>query len=288
MGCTASKQQNTAEDKQPNLPKTQSVGKSENGKAPVRETVNGASKAVSKVNNIDAKATRKEDNNINSPRESLEIIVTEKEKPRAALSKRTSIKTQRKSKELNQVMPAWGKKTSTTESNFLEDFRLHRNTTSSVPLYEKEYETFGVDDTSMFIDGTESEDLTQSSVGDILNNLSHPIVQHRRVEQSEESFDVSKIIDVEKFRAANVMEHKEISNNHEDTKTNGNEEDLTIKTEYSQETCELNSSIQDKNTTEKEKSFTGLYNEDDNNLIDSIEREFLLTHDNFLPGQIIN
>ena len=30
------------------------------------------------------------------------------------------------------------------------------------------------------------------------------------------------------------------------------------------------------------------YNEDDKHLIESIEREFLITQDNFLPGQIVN
>ena len=38
----------------------------------------------------------------------------------------------------------------------------------------------------------------------------------------------------------------------------------------------------------KETSNDELYNDDDRNLIESIEKEFLITQDNFLPGQIVN
>ena len=38
----------------------------------------------------------------------------------------------------------------------------------------------------------------------------------------------------------------------------------------------------------QETSNNELYNEDDRHLIESIEKEFLITQDNFLPGQIVN
>jgi hypothetical protein len=111
------------------------------------------------------------DGNFISPQESLEVLVSKPSKPKNPAAKKNSMKShERKSKELKQVQ-AWGKKTSTTETDFLEDLRTQRR--ESNPFYEQEYEISEVDETARFMDGGEQDSgmiIDDESLSDISNS----------------------------------------------------------------------------------------------------------------------
>lgn len=183
MGCTTSSQ-NTTGNKDQNSQKRQpaDVLKSENGNVRALEAVTCTDKKF-KTANVDR--VLRSDSSINLHQEPTEACrasgkLEEISHEEDSLDMSNSKKTQKKPKELNQVM-AWGKMRTTTENNFLEDLRLHRETaTASDSRYEKEYETREADETSRFIEAANS-DVTESSMSDLFNDLSHHNVGQRRV-----------------------------------------------------------------------------------------------------------
>ena len=145
MGCGASTENNIPETG--NTLKQQETG----AKTDVAKSQNlNESKIFQKANNPVVNSNNKSsDGNFISPEESCEIIIPKPSKPRNSEGKKNSMKSyHRKSKELKQVQ-AWGKKSCTTETNFLEDLRTQRR--KSNPFHEQEYETNEVDETSRFL-----------------------------------------------------------------------------------------------------------------------------------------
>ncbi|CAB3991304.1 Hypothetical predicted protein [Paramuricea clavata] len=166
MGCGASSENNASEAG--NTSNQQETG-AKDVNVPAQDfketrTLKTANNVILESNVISS------DSNLISPQESLEILIPKPTKPRNSGGKKSSIKShERKSKELKQVQ-AWGKKTSTTETDFLEDLRTQRRETN--PFYEQEYEISEVDETARFIDGGDSGMIIDddSSLSEISNS----------------------------------------------------------------------------------------------------------------------
>lgn len=98
---------------------------------------------------------------------SLEVLISKPPKANnAIIAKNTSTQSQRP-KKLNQVQ-AWGKKSSSTETNFLEDLRIQRGDNNL--FYEQEYETSEVDETSRFIGADSGMVIDDDSLSEISNS----------------------------------------------------------------------------------------------------------------------
>ncbi|XP_028406094.1 protein PFF0380w-like [Dendronephthya gigantea] len=262
MGCGASTERKDSKEPQ----KVSGDNKENADVEKLNETIN-----ADKANNLTFESDKKS-NEVNDviSQVSLEVLISKPTKPKnAIIVKNTSTKSQRP-KELNQVQ-AWGKKSSRNETNFLEDLRIQRSDNN--PFYEREYELREVDETSRFIGADSGMIIDDDSVSEISNSDSsnQPVKINREGDQ-EESFDVSKIIDVEKFRAANIHVDDNNDNNNGKRKLSGEVQKLNSPSDNGEE-----GSYKD-----------DFYNEDDKHLIESIEKEFTITQHNFLPGQIVN
>ena len=162
MGCGSSTQKNDAFE-QINASKQQKEAEKIGNVTTVNSDCNEAL-TMKKANNLERESNNRREDSLDtvSPGGSLEILVAKKEKSKNSVGKRNATKSQRK--ELKQVV-AWGKKTSKTEANFLEDLRTQRR--ESNPFYEQDYELNEVDETARFIDQTEQE---ESSLSELSNS----------------------------------------------------------------------------------------------------------------------
>ena len=146
MGCGASTENHTSEN--------QTNAKQVQGGAESRETAQYCNESVKikKANNLIVDSDPKF---AVSPQESIEVLVSKSNKPRIPASKKQSMKSnESKSKELKQVQ-AWGKKTSTNATSFLEDLKTRQKENN--PFYEQEYEMNEVDETARFIEGGDQD-----------------------------------------------------------------------------------------------------------------------------------
>ena len=144
MGCGASSEKNASRTEE----SLKQVPGNENHVQNDNESIK-----IKKPNNLVVESNNKSsvNNFLPSPQDSLEILVPKPNKPKTSVDQNS---IERKSKELKQVQ-AWGKKTTKTETNFLEDLRIQRREKN--PFYEQEYEISEVDETARFIGGREQD-----------------------------------------------------------------------------------------------------------------------------------
>ncbi|XP_046858522.1 uncharacterized protein LOC124451966 [Xenia sp. Carnegie-2017] len=265
MGCNASTEKNSLTKPNESTQKTIRVSE---------ETVleNDVEKFVTlnEANQVPNDANKSTDGQLVSPKVSLEIL-----HPTPPVSKQKKKKSNRK--KLKQVT-AWSRKSTIVETDFLKDLRSQRGQNN--PFYEQEYEKNEVDESAR-LEGDDDSGMAiddEESFGDVLiDDLSNEIFSDRKNGGAdEECFDVTKIIDVEKFRAAN---NAYIEKNDAEKV---NKVDLNFKTSFTRTRRQTRFHV--KTSPENE----DLYNDDDKNLIMSIEKEYLTNEDNILPGQIID
>ena len=150
MGCGASTENHTSENQE----NSKQVQRESNV---VAQNCNESLK-IKKVNNLILTESNNTSTDVKfaiSPQESIEVLVPKSNKPRTSVGKKQSVKSNdSKSKELKQVQ-AWGKKTSTNATSFLEDLRTQQRENN--PFYEQDYEISEVDETVRFIEGRDQD-----------------------------------------------------------------------------------------------------------------------------------
>ena len=176
MGCSESKPEEHAQEaSKSDLTQNHAVSKSRNDEnncpLPVAQPVEV--KTHKSIN----EPTLDSDTVINATGNSWEVITTKKEKPRSTSikSNHRRLSQRTKPKELSQVQPAWGRKSTTIENSFLEDLRLLREKAEKNVHYEKGYDAVGEDKSSRFItkaDGNQSVVELESSHSGLLDTLS--------------------------------------------------------------------------------------------------------------------
>lgn len=120
---------------------------------------------------------------------SLELIIPKPTRARNSVGKKGSMKTNEK-KQLKQVQ-AWGKKTSATAKDFLEDLRTQQTEITS-EVYEQEYEIREADDTATFIQGRDSgliiDDESMSELSDMDSSSNQVLQVYKEVYRVQEFY----------------------------------------------------------------------------------------------------